>query len=199
MEFRELRVAGAYEITPKVHGDARGSFHEWFRLDRLTAESGSPFAPSSPGVLQANLSVSSAGTLRGIHFSRRPPSQAKYVTCFGGAVLDVIVDLREESPTFGQWDTVLLDTTDRRCAYLPEGLGHGFCALTDQATVAYLCSTSYDPDNDHGISPFDPELGIAWPTEDLDGRPLTHLLSAKDEAAPSLAEVRARGLLSPAS
>ena len=94
---------------------------------------------------QANCSVSAKGVLRGIHFADVPPGQAKYVTCVKGAVLDVIVDIRVGSPTFGQWTSVLLDDRDRRAVYLSEGLGHGFCSLQDGSTVVYLCSEGYNP------------------------------------------------------
>jgi len=139
--------------------------------------------------------VSRAGSLRGIHFAQVPPGQAKYVTCFVGAVLDVVVDLRTGSPTYGAWDSVVLDDVDRRCVYLPEGLGHAFVALADGSLVSYLVSTGYDPAREHAVDPFDPEIGIEWPTRDRDGRPLELTLSDKDRAAPSLAEVRDRGLL----
>jgi dTDP-4-dehydrorhamnose 3,5-epimerase len=100
----------------------------------------------------------------------------------------VVVDIRVGSPTFGTWDAVRLDDEDRRAVYLAEGLGHGFCALTEGATVAYLCSSTYRPGHEHGIDPLDPELGIDWPAA-------VPLLSKKDEDAPSLAEARAAGLL----
>jgi dTDP-4-dehydrorhamnose 3,5-epimerase len=195
VQTRELSIAGAFEITPVVHSDDRGSFHEWYRADVLASLTGGGFAPHSDTVAQANCSLSSAGTIRGIHFAQVPPGQAKYVTCLAGAVLDVVVDLRTTSPTFGQWDSVLLDDTDRRCIYVPEGLGHAFVALADGSLVSYLCSTGYDPAREHTISPADPAIGITWPTTDRDGRPLTPLMSERDRQAPTLAEVRARGLL----
>src|SRR5690606_21424643 len=114
---------------------------------------------------QANLSVSAAGVVRGIHYAEVPPGQAKYVTCPSGAVLDVVVDLRVGSPTFGRWEAVRLDDVDRRAVYLTEGLGHGFCALTEGATVAYLCSTTYHPAAERSIHPLDPALGITWPVD----------------------------------
>ena len=137
---------------------------------------------------QANHSVSSRGTLRGVHFADVPPGQAKYVYCTRGAVLDVVVDLRVGSPTFGVSDSVRLDDQDRRGIYLSEGLGHAFLALTDDANVTYLCSEPYAPGREHGVHPLDPELDLPWPEGD-------HLLSDKDAAAPTLAEARASGLL----
>ncbi|MFC1400521.1 MULTISPECIES: dTDP-4-dehydrorhamnose 3,5-epimerase [Streptacidiphilus] len=181
--MRELGIEGAWEITPQQHGDPRGLFMEWYRFDHLAAEVGHPLR-----LAQGNLSVSAAGVVRGIHFADVPPGQAKYVTCVRGAVLDVIVDLRVGSPTFGQWEGVRLDDTDRRAVYLSEGLGHGFCALTDDATLTYLCSETYSPTGEHGVHPLDPDLAIEWPAS-------APQLSAKDESAPSLAEAIASGLL----
>ncbi|MBO1750946.1 dTDP-4-dehydrorhamnose 3,5-epimerase family protein [Actinotalea sp. BY-33] len=190
MTYRELTVPGAWEITPKQHGDPRGVFLEYFQ--------GGPFAEAvghSFDLQQANCSVSAAGVLRGIHFADVPPGQAKYVTCAKGAVLDVAVDIRVGSPTFGQWDAVLLDDVDRRAIYLSEGLGHAFMSLEDDSTVLYLCSTGYAPGREHGIHPMDPDVGIEWPTTGRDGAPLTPQLSDKDTAAPGLLEARASGLL----
>ena len=184
MEIRELAVRDAYALTPKQFADDRGTFLEWYRHERLEQLVGHPLR-----LAQANCSVSKQGTLRGIHYADAPPSQAKYVTCTGGAVLDVIVDIRVGSPTFGQWDAVRLDTTDRAAVYLSEGLGHAFFALTDEATVVYLCSEVFNPAGEHGLNPLDPQLGIAWP----DG--IEPLLSAKDAAAPTLAQAQAQGLL----
>jgi dTDP-4-dehydrorhamnose 3,5-epimerase len=190
VEFRQLSVPGAWEITPKQFGDPRGVFLEWFK--------GAPFAEEAGHALalaQANLSVSAAGVLRGIHFADVPPGQAKYVTCARGAVLDVVVDIRVGSPTYGQWDSVLLDDVDRRAIYLSEGLGHAFLSLEDDSTVLYLCSAPYAPGREHGIHPLDPEIGIAWPTTARDGSPLQYELSEKDSVAPTLAEALESGLL----
>lgn len=183
-------MPGAYEFTPVIHRDDRGSFHEWFRIADFEQALG-----HSLDLQQANCSVSSAGTLRGIHFAQLPPSQAKFVTCLNGAVLDVVVDIRVGSPTFGQWDSVLLDDADRRCIYLSEGLGHAFLALEDHSIVSYLCSAPYAPGREHGVHPLDPAIGIEWPSEGRDGSPLEVLLSEKDAAAPSLEEAAAQGLL----
>lgn len=190
MQVRELKVAGAWEITPKQFGDDRGVFLEWFKAETFTALTGHPL-----DLQQANMSVSAAGVLRGIHFADVPPGQAKYVTCPRGAVLDVVVDVRVGSPTFGQWDSVLLDDVDRRAIYLSEGLGHAFCSLEDGSTVTYLCSTGYAPEREHGIHPLDPTVAVEWPTTARDGSPLEFELSAKDLAAPSLADAAAAGIL----
>jgi len=184
MQVRELAVPGAFEFTPVQHGDDRGLFLEWFKVAEVTEAIGHPL-----NLAQANLSVSRAGTLRGIHFADVPAGQAKYVTCPAGAVLDVIVDIRVGSPTFGTVDAVLLDSKDRRAVYLAEGLGHGFLALEDGSTLTYLCSTGYNPGGEHGINPLDPALDFPWPKD------MEFTLSPKDEQAPTLEEAAAAGLL----
>ena len=184
MGVRELDISGAWEITPQLHADSRGMFFEW-----LTDRAFSGFAGHRLDVRQANCSVSRAGVLRGLHFAQLPPSQAKYVTCLSGSVFDVVVDVRVGSPTFGRWDSVLLDGHDHRTIYISEGLAHGFCALQDNSTVMYLCSSEYNPHREHTIAPTDPALAIDWPS----GHEL--VLSDRDAAAPTLDEVRAAGLL----
>ena len=190
MKFRELAVPGAWEITPRQHTDSRGTFFEAFSEPPFTRAVGHPL-----DLRQANSSVSAAGVLRGIHFADVPPSQAKYVMCPRGAVLDVVVDIRVGSPTFGQWDSVLLDDVDRRAIYVSEGLGHAFCSLEDDSTVIYLCSATYAPGREHGIDPLDPAIGIDWPTADRHGRPFEPILSDKDRDAPGLHEAKSSGLL----
>jgi dTDP-4-dehydrorhamnose 3,5-epimerase len=174
VKIRSLDIEGAWEITPVRHADARGIFLEWIRHDRLADVVGHPLR-----LAQGNLSVSARGVVRGIHYADVPPGQAKYVTCVRGAVWDVVVDLREGSPTFGRWEPVRLDDVDRRAVYLSEGLGHGFCALTDAATVSYLCSTVHNPAAEHAVNPLDDRLGIEWPVA-------TPILSERDTAAPAL-------------
>jgi dTDP-4-dehydrorhamnose 3,5-epimerase len=184
MEVRELAVPGAWEFTPRQFPDARGVFLEWYRADVVAAAIGHPLT-----IAQSNQSISRRGTLRGIHFADVPPSQAKYVYCPSGAVLDVVIDIRAGSPTFGAVDTVRLDDVDRRAVYLSEGLGHAFMALTDDAVVTYLCSTSYAPEREHGVCPLDPDLAIEWP------RDVEPLLSEKDAAAPTLEQAASDGIL----
>jgi len=185
VHINELSIAGAFEITPVQRADDRGVFLEWYRFDELEKAVGHPL-----DLRQANTSVSKRGVVRGIHFADVPRGQAKYVTAMHGAVLDFIVDVRVGSPTFGEWDSVLLDGVDRRAAYLAEGLGHCFVALTDEATVSYLVSDVYSPAREHGIDPTDPEIGLAFPFDAAD-----LLLSSKDTDAPSLSEAAASGLL----
>jgi dTDP-4-dehydrorhamnose 3,5-epimerase len=182
--MRPLGIEGAWVLEPKIFPDDRGSFHEWFRGADFHEATGHDLQ-----LAQANCSVSKRGTLRGIHFADVPPSQAKYVKCVRGAVLDVIVDIRVGSPTYKQWEIVRLDDETHHAVYLSEGLGHAFFALTDDATVVYLCSEGYAPQREHGIHPLDPDLAIAWP-EGIEA-----LLSPKDAEAPTLAEAEAQGLL----
>ncbi|MDR1266356.1 MAG: dTDP-4-dehydrorhamnose 3,5-epimerase [Propionibacteriaceae bacterium] len=190
MEVRPLNIEGAWEFTPRQFGDDRGLFLEWFTAQSLAGAAGHHFELG-----QANLSVSAAGVIRGVHFADVPPGQAKYVTCPAGAVYDVVVDLRTGSPSFGRWEGVRLDAVSRRALYLSEGLGHAFCSLADGSTVVYLCSTPYAPDREHGVHPLDPDLGIDWPTSGADGRPLEWTLSGKDGQAPSLEVAASQGLL----
>jgi dTDP-4-dehydrorhamnose 3,5-epimerase len=183
MDIAPLSIEGAFVVTPRQHGDARGVFLESFRGDLLAEHLG-----HRPDVVQTNVSVSSKGTVRGVHFADVPPGQAKYVTALAGSFVDVVVDLRTGSPTFGRWETVVLDTTDRRAVYVSEGLGHALCALEDASTAMYLCTATYNPTAEHGVHPLDPDLAIEWPVDEP-------LLSPKDAAAPSLAEAVATGLL----
>ena len=183
MEVTARSIEGCWEFTPVLRPDDRGVFLESFKASVFEEVVGHPF-----DLQQMNISVSRAGTVRGVHFADVPPGQAKYVQCFDGRILDVVVDIRVGSPTFGQWDAVELTSDLRNGLYLAEGLGHAFCALTDSVTVGYLCSEPYAPTREHGITPVDPALGLPWPDMEL-------LLSPKDEAAPTLAQALEQGLL----
>jgi dTDP-4-dehydrorhamnose 3,5-epimerase len=190
MDISPLRIEGAWVFTPRQHADERGRFLQSFTGSDFAVAVGHPLA-----VAQTNLSVSAVGALRGVHFAQLPPSQAKYVSCPSGAVFDVVVDIRVGSPTYGLWDTVLLDDVDHRAVYVSEGLGHGFLSLADGSAVSYLCSAPYAPGREFGINPLDPALGIDWPTAGRDGQPLDPVLSAKDASAPTLAEAHEQGQL----
>jgi dTDP-4-dehydrorhamnose 3,5-epimerase len=179
-----LEIDGCWVLAPRIHKDGRGSFLEWFRESEFYADLGYRM-----DVAQANCSVSRRGVIRGVHFSDVPPGQAKYITCASGAIIDVVVDLRVGSPGFGRWQAVRLDGETRRALFIPEGLGHAFVALSDQATVLYLCSTPYAPGREHGVHPLDPAIGIAWPMD------MEKVLSDKDASAPTLAEAQSAGLL----
>jgi dTDP-4-dehydrorhamnose 3,5-epimerase len=151
----------------------------------FTAAVGHPLA-----VAQVNTSRSGRGTLRGLHYSVAPAGQAKYVTCTSGSILDITVDLRVGSPTFGVFDSVTLDDERRQALYLAEGLGHAFLALSESATVTYFCSTPYAPEHEFGVDPLDPALALPWP-KDL----APYVLSARDAAAPTLDQAAAAGRL----
>nr|WP_211176920.1 dTDP-4-dehydrorhamnose 3,5-epimerase [Pseudonocardia acidicola] len=179
-----MEIAGAWVFEPQVFPDARGLFAAPFQSAAFRAALGFDLT-----VAQTNHSVSARGVIRGVHFADTPPGQAKYVYCPRGALLDVIVDVRVGSPTFGQHLAVELDASSCRAVYLAEGLGHAFVALTDDTVMSYLCSTPYNPAGEHGISPLDPELGLPWPSD------VEPLLSEKDSTAPGLAQAAADGML----
>lgn len=184
MQVRELSIAGVFEFAPRNFEDDRGLFAAPFQGDVFADAVGHPMRLG-----QTNHSVSRRGVVRGIHFAETPPGQAKYVYCPRGSMLDVVVDIRVGSPTFGQWDSVLLDARDYHALYVPEGIGHGFVALEDDTAMSYLCSTGYDPKREHGITPLDPALRLPWPTD------VEPILSEKDAKAPTLAEALTAGLL----
>jgi dTDP-4-dehydrorhamnose 3,5-epimerase len=183
MDIRPLAIEGAWEITPRQFPDPRGVFAEGFRTDHLAKHIGHEMA-----VRQTNISVSVAGAVRGIHYSDVPPSQAKYVTATSGRFVDFIVDIRVGSPTFGQWDSVVLDTVDRRAVYLSEGLGHALACIED-GTAVYLCSEVFAPSREHGLTPVDDTIALSLP----DG--FAAILSEKDTGAPTLEAARDQGLL----
>jgi dTDP-4-dehydrorhamnose 3,5-epimerase len=184
--MKALGIEGAWVFTPQVHADHRGAFLETFRGAEFAADLGYRL-----DVAQVNCSQSRRGVIRGIHYADVPPGQAKYVTCVSGLILDVVVDLRAGSPTFGQWETVRLDDEDRRAVFLAEGLGHGFQVLSESATVLYLCSTPYASGREHGVSPLDPALGIGWQL----GPGETPVLSDKDADAPAVDQALRAGQL----
>ena len=182
--MEQTSIDGAWTFTPAVHRDERGHFLALFRAADLSESLG-----YWPQTAQVNCSVSHQGVIRGVHFAMVPPGQAKYVTCVSGAILDVIVDIRVGSPDYGRWEAVRLDDTSQRAVFLEAGLGHAFTALSDKATVVYLCSTPYAPGREHGVHPLDPAIGIEWPTD------IEPVLSPKDAGAPTLEQARRAGLL----
>lgn len=190
MQITPLSIEGAWRVEPRLFPDERGTFLEWFKGDAFEQAVGHRL-----DLAQSNISTSTAGTVRGIHFAAVPPSQAKYVTCVSGAVVDVVVDIRVGSPTYGQYELVPLDDVSRHGLYVSEGLGHGYMALTEGAVFLYLCSAPYAPGREFGVTPLDPAIGIDWPTADATGRAVAPLLSPKDLAAPTLEQAREQGLL----
>ncbi len=183
VDVRELSIPHAYVFTPVQHADERGVFLETYRYEAVRDAVGHELA-----LRQANTSVSRKGVVRGIHYALVPPGQAKYVTVSHGSILDFVVDIRVGSPTFGQWDSVLLDATDRRSLYVAEGLGHAFIALSDDTVVNYLVSEVYNGPRELGVDPRDPAIG-------LDFGALVPLVSPRDSAALTLAAAAAAGTL----
>lgn len=185
MRPRELAVGGALEFSPEVFADDRGFFGSPYQESAFIGAVGKPLFPVS----QASLSRSRRGVVRGVHFTVTPPGTAKYVYCPSGKVLDIVVDLRVGSPTFGRWDSVVLDPESLRALYLPVGLGHAFVALEDETMMSYLLSSSYIPELEQSVSVFDKELALLIP----DG--IDPILSERDLHAPTLAKAEADGIL----
>ena len=167
-------LPGVLEIEPQVFGDDRGFFVETWQADRY-AEAG------IPSFVQDNLSFSQRGVLRGLHY-QDPEAQGKLVQVLQGEVFDVAVDIRVGSPTFGQWHGVTLSAQNKKQFYVPAGFAHGFLVTGEHALFAYKCTALYRPQFDHSLRWSDPEIGITWPEG------TTPQLSAKDAAAPTLAE-----------
>ena len=185
MKLTPLGIDGAWVAESPVWSDDRGFFREWFKFEDVKAATGQEF-----GIEQANISLSSAGTLRGIHYSIAPRGQAKWITCVLGSIQDVIVDIRRDSKTFGQWIDVELKADSGIAVLISEGLGHGFLALEDNTAVAYLVSTPFSPADEFEINPLDEKIGIKW------GMDFSSLkISSKDKIAPTLAERLAEGKL----
>ena len=188
MELMPLGIEGAWLAESPVLKDDRGSFREWFKAEDIKSVTGRNF-----GIEQANISVSTRGTLRGIHYSIAPRGQAKWITCVSGSIQDVIVDIRPQSKTFGLWIDVELQGDSGKSVFISAGLGHGFLALEDNTTVAYLVSTPFSPTNEYEINPTDPELRIGWGRQLLNGKHL--IISQKDILAPTLRDRHINGEL----
>jgi dTDP-4-dehydrorhamnose 3,5-epimerase len=185
MEFERLPIEGSWIARTAIHGDARGTFREWFRADEIFEATGRRFP-----VAQSNISISQKGVLRGIHYSMAPRGQAKWITCIAGSIWDVVVDIRPTSPTFKKWFGVELSGESGDTALISEGLGHGFLSLQDNSVVSYLLTSPYSPTEEFEVSPLDTELAIAWPLAE-------RFMSPKDEAAPTLAVRLTEGRLPP--
>jgi dTDP-4-dehydrorhamnose 3,5-epimerase len=174
MQFKATSLAGLTEIYPAIFEDERGLFFETYN-QRLFAANGIPAE-----FVQDNQSWSRRGVLRGLHLQHAPYAQGKLVRCVSGRVLDVAVDIRPDSPTFGRWEAVELDAQRGNMLYLPEGFAHGFVALED-AVFAYKCTNFYHKASEAGIRWDDPELAIDWGIQNP-------IVSAKDQVLPSFAE-----------
>ena len=173
MRRLETRLEGPLLIEPVAHGDARGFFQETYRK-AVFAELG-----VHEEFVQDNHSRSRRGVLRGMHFQ---PGQAKLVRCARGGIVDVVVDIRADSPSFGRWEAFPLDDEAHHQLYVPDGFAHGFCVTSDLADVVYKVSTYYDPAVESGFRFDDPEVGIQWPAD------IEFEVSRRDREAPQLSE-----------
>jgi len=176
MRRLKTRLDGLVHLQPDVHGDARGFFLESYRAN-VWAEHG-----VTDTFVQDNHSRSRQGVLRGMHFSTGA-GQAKLVRCARGRILDVVVDLRRASPTYGEWESLELDDVAGHQLFIPVGFAHGFCVLSEVADVTYKCSTYYDVAIERGFAYDDPDIAIVWP------RDIGLLVSERDMHAPALAEI----------
>ena len=175
MKIIQTSLPGCVVIEPAVFGDARGAFYETFNAERF-AEAGLPTS-----FVQSNVSTSSHGVLRGLHY-QWPRPQGKLVTVLEGEVYDVAVDIRRGSPTFGRWEAVILSAENKRQFWIPEGFAHGFAVLSERAVFSYLCTDVYVRQADAGIAWNDAQLAVDWPLAEPQ-------LSDKDLRAPLLADV----------
>ncbi|WP_340684967.1 dTDP-4-dehydrorhamnose 3,5-epimerase [Amycolatopsis coloradensis] len=185
MQARKLAVEGALEFTPRVFPDDRGLFVSPYQEEAFIEAHGGPLFP----VAQTNHSRSKRGVVRGIHYTVTPPGTAKYVYCPRGKALDIVVDIRVGSPTFGKWDAVLMDQENFRTMYFPVGVGHAFVALEDDTVMSYMISSPYVAENELALSPLDPALGLPIDTD------VVPILSERDTAALTLAEAEGQGML----
>jgi dTDP-4-dehydrorhamnose 3,5-epimerase len=177
MELEELGIKGAWLARSPIHKDERGFFREWFKSSDLETVINRNFK-----VAQANISISNKGVIRGIHFSAAKGGQGKWITCAAGAIWDVVVDIRPDSPTFKKWVGTELRPDKGEAIFISEGLGHGFVALEESSIITYLLTSEYSEQFEFGVHPYDSELGINWPVKDP-------FLSAKDANSPTLNEL----------
>lgn len=185
MELRRLEIEGAWIASSPVWKDERGNFREWFKYADILSATGINF-----DVAQANISSSAFGVVRGVHYSLNDGGQSKWVTCVSGKSMDVIVDIRPKSATYGKYVTVDLAADDGRAVLIGADLGHGFISLEQGTVMSYLLSSPYSPESEYGINPMDPAIGISW---GIKGDEI--LLSPKDKLAPSLAQRAIEGML----
>jgi dTDP-4-dehydrorhamnose 3,5-epimerase len=178
MPFEEMKIRGAWVHTPVRHHDNRGHFEEQFKLSLIEQELGRTFT-----VKQVNQSVSNKGVIRGIHYTDSPEGQAKYVSCPKGKIWDVVVDLRKDSATYGQWDAVELSAENGLSVFISEGLGHAFLSLEDGSVVNYLCNQHFDGSKDRGINPLSPQTAIPFAKVLAKHNIIQSIISDKDSAA----------------
>lgn len=178
-EFKEIGIKGLFEILPQIYGDGRGSFFESYNEKDFFA------AGITERFVQDNQSSSAKGVLRGLHFQKRHP-QAKIIRVLKGKVFDVAVDLRENSPTFGKWQGLVLDSEKQNQLYIPKGFAHGFFVLSDEAVSSYKCSDFYYPEDEDGLMWNDPTINVDWyGAAQVAGQSVEPILSEKDKKHPS--------------
>ena len=183
MKVTPLKIDGSWLIELNKFEDGRGFFYESFREEIAKKYFGREF-----DIKQSNTSVNKKGSVRGIHYALVPPSQAKYVQCQNGSIVDYVIDIRVGSPTFSQFVEVELSATNPQAIFIEEGLAHAFVAMEDETVVTYFVSENYNPEREKGINPFDSDLNIKWPSINLE-------LSEKDKLAISLKEAQVQNLL----
>ncbi len=184
MQVRELAITGAFEFAPDIHADQRGLFVAPYQEGPFVEAVGHSFSAA-----QLNYSRSARGVIRGLHYTRTPPGSSKYVYCASGHALDIMLDTRIDSPTFGQWSAVELGNGTFRAIYFPLGVAHSFMALQDDTVIAYMISSGYVPEQELAIHPLDEQVDLPWPKD------ITPILSERDRAAPTLSEALEAGLL----
>lgn len=175
MNIIPLSISGAWLIKARRFEDDRGWFQEWFKQSVITTGTGFDFHP-----VQTNISKSAAGSIRGIHYSIAPQGQGKLVTVMSGTIDDVVIDVRPDSPTFGKWEKIRLDSKSGDSVLISPNLGHAFQALTDDTVVSYLVTAEFNPMAEKGITPFCSDLNIEWDSS------IKPLVSPKDIDAPTL-------------
>lgn len=185
MKAIETKLKGCFVIEPKVFEDPRGYFFESFNQQKFKEQTG-----VTVQFVQDNESYSTKGVLRGLHYQLRGHAQAKLVRVIEGAVLDVAVDIRKDSPTFGQYESVVLSGKNKKQFFVPRGFAHGFVVLSDFARFSYKCDNFYNKASEGGIIYNDPSLDIDWHTATLAEEGVTVLISEKDQVLPSFKNAR---------
>ena len=179
-----MKIKGAWIHTPLRHADERGHFEEQFKLSQIESELGRTFR-----VKQVNQSVSNKGVIRGIHYSVSSEGQAKYVSCTKGAIWDVVVDLRKDSPTYGLWDAIEISSENGLSVFISEGLGHAFLSLEENSVATYLCTSEYSMRHEKNINPFDESIAIDFQIVMKSRSVSDFTLSAKDLGGESFASI----------
>ena len=188
MNLTPVGIEGAWLAESAVQSDDRGYFLEWFKSAEVLEKTGFDFS-----VKQANISLSNQGVIRGIHYSLAVGGQAKWVSCLSGSIIDVVVDIRQESPTYKKVEYFDLKAGDGKALLIGPGLGHGFISLENKTVISYLLTSQYSPEYEFGILPTDTELNIDWHLKSLDG--MNPIFSAKDAESPTLEARKLEGKL----